>query len=79
MRVCDLAVHERVSQPAMTTLVNRLEGEGLAERRCDPSDGRAALVAVTAEGRGRVADFRNTRTAAIAERLTRALAVGSVE
>ncbi|MGI8882147.1 MAG: MarR family winged helix-turn-helix transcriptional regulator [Jatrophihabitans sp.] len=69
MRVSDLAVRERVSQPGMTSLVNRLEAEGLAVRQADPSDGRAALVAVTDEGRERVAAYRRDRIASVATQL----------
>ena len=66
LRISDLAVCEHLSQPGMTMLVNRLEADGLATRQPDPSDGRAALVAVTDEGRRRVAEFRTTRTTTIA-------------
>jgi DNA-binding MarR family transcriptional regulator len=50
-RLTDLAAREGVSQPSMTTLVSRLERQGLAERRDDPSDGRIVLVAITEAGR----------------------------
>src|SRR3954463_10991131 len=50
-RITELAEAEAVAQPTMTTLVTRLEREGLAERRPDPADARAVLVAVTAAGR----------------------------
>jgi DNA-binding MarR family transcriptional regulator len=66
LRISDLAVREHLSQPGMTTLVNRLEADGLATREPDPSDGRAALVAVTDEGRRRVAEFRTRRAATMA-------------
>jgi DNA-binding MarR family transcriptional regulator len=51
LRISDLAVRESVSQPGMTTIVNRLEAAGQAERVADPTDGRAALVRITAAGR----------------------------
>ncbi|WP_316316007.1 MarR family winged helix-turn-helix transcriptional regulator, partial [Clavibacter michiganensis] len=35
-RVSDLAEWQRVSQPTMTTLVRRMEAEGLVERAPDP-------------------------------------------
>jgi DNA-binding MarR family transcriptional regulator len=56
LRLSDLARHERVSQPGMTSLVNRLEAAGQAERIADPSDGRVALVRITALGRRVLAD-----------------------
>jgi DNA-binding MarR family transcriptional regulator len=49
-RVTDLAATESVAQPTMTTLVVRLERDGLVERGSDPDDGRAVLVAITDEG-----------------------------
>lgn len=51
LRLSTLAARERVSQPGMTALVNRLAAAGHAERIADPSDGRAALVRITASGR----------------------------
>ncbi len=54
-RITELAQSEYVSQPAMTTLVARLEQEGWVERREDPRDGRVVNVAVTAAGREVVA------------------------
>ena len=49
-RVTELAARERVTQPAITLLVNRLEAQRWVERRRDPIDGRAVLVAVTPTG-----------------------------
>lgn len=50
MRLTALTGQEQITQPAVTQLVGRLEREGLVERRPDPSDGRAVLVAVTPAG-----------------------------
>lgn len=66
-RITDLAVIERVSQPAMTTLVTALEKSGLAERRADPRDQRVVLVALTAAG----ADYLRFRRRAVAEDFAR--------
>lgn len=49
-RVGDLAAAEGVTQPAITTLVNRLAARGWLARRADPADGRAVLVTATAAG-----------------------------
>src|SRR5436309_11237996 len=49
-RITELASEERVTQPAITLLVNRLADRGWVERASDPSDGRAVLVSLTAEG-----------------------------
>ena len=51
-RLTELAAHEKVSQPAMTQLVSRLEGQGLAERCSEPGDARVVNIAVTERGRG---------------------------
>lgn len=65
LRISDLAISEGVSQPGMTTLVNRLSREGLAEKVADPSDGRATLVRVTRAGQQVLADRHADRTEAI--------------
>lgn len=65
LRISELAAREGVSQPGMTTLVNRLAGEGLAERVADPTDGRAILVRITDAGRRVLTDRHTQRTQAI--------------
>jgi DNA-binding MarR family transcriptional regulator len=49
-RITELAAQERVTQPAITLLVNRLEDRGWVDRGADPSDRRAVLVALTRAG-----------------------------
>jgi DNA-binding MarR family transcriptional regulator len=49
-RITELAAEERVTQPAITLLVNRLAERGWVERVADPSDGRAVLVSLTETG-----------------------------
>ena len=66
-RLTELAAHEKVSQPAMTQLVSRLEGQGLAERGSDPGDARVVNVAVTAQGEELIASRRAARAARFAE------------
>ena len=46
----ELAAAERVAGPTMTRIVDGLVGGGLAERRPDPGDGRAAVIAATPAG-----------------------------
>jgi DNA-binding MarR family transcriptional regulator len=65
LRISELAEREAISQPGMTTLVNRLERAGYAERVADPSDGRATLVRITKDGRALLAERRANRTAAL--------------
>src|SRR4051794_37355848 len=60
-RITELATIEAVAQPTMTTLVGRLERDGLVERTPDPDDGRAVRVAITTSGLellGRAGDER---------------------
>lgn len=71
LRVSELAAREALTQPGMTILINRLEANGWAERYADPSDGRAALVRITAEGRRLVAERRALRRAAVLAELER--------
>ncbi len=57
-RITHLAAREGVTQPSMTALVTKLEDLGLAERRCDPSDGRVVLVALSPAGARYVTERR---------------------
>jgi DNA-binding MarR family transcriptional regulator len=57
-RITELAARERVTQPAITLLVNRLEEQRWVERTRDPTDGRAVLVAVTSAGEDLIAKVR---------------------
>ena len=50
LRLTDLTATEQLKQPALTSLVARLERDGLVSRRRDPRDGRAALLSLTREG-----------------------------
>jgi DNA-binding MarR family transcriptional regulator len=70
LRVTELSAREGLTQPGMTTLINRLEDAGLAERCADPLDGRAVRVSITDAGRERVIDHRTTRAARIAARIS---------
>jgi DNA-binding MarR family transcriptional regulator len=55
LRLTDLTATEQLKQPALTSLVARLERDGLVSRRRDPRDGRAVLISLTGEGREIVA------------------------
>jgi DNA-binding MarR family transcriptional regulator len=45
------AMHPRYSQPGFSRLVQRMEADGLVERRSDPADRRATIVVTTRAGR----------------------------
>lgn len=57
-RVSELAQRERIAQPSMTALVQRLESEGWVDRSPDPDDGRATRIEATAVGSAALADYR---------------------
>jgi DNA-binding MarR family transcriptional regulator len=57
-RITELAARERITQPGVTLLVNRLERRGWAERHVDPSDRRVVLVTITADGKDALARLR---------------------
>lgn len=70
-RVSELAAQERISQPTMTGLVQRLADEGLVERGPDPDDGRATRVTITANGSRALAEYRRAAAARIRPALDR--------
>jgi DNA-binding MarR family transcriptional regulator len=70
LRITELADFEQLTQPGMTTLINRLEDAGLAVRDPDPTDGRAVRVTITPAGAARVLAHRYARAALIGTRLT---------
>jgi DNA-binding MarR family transcriptional regulator len=69
LRLSDLAQLEGVSAPSMTRTVSELESRGYVERRADPADGRAVLIAAAAAGTAAVLDARATRTQLVCELL----------
>ena len=66
-----LAEAEGITAPAMTRIVNSLEGLGYVERTQDPADGRAQLVAATEDGAELVLQGRAARLRALQQRLGR--------
>ncbi|UFU03749.1 MarR family transcriptional regulator [Ruania suaedae] len=50
-----VAEHLGVSTPTVSGMVDRLEGQGMVERRADPADRRVRLIALTGAGEQRVA------------------------
>ena len=70
-RISELAEREQLTQPGMTTLVNRMENEGYAERFADPTDGRATLVRLTAGGQDFIDARRRERTQALLAEVAR--------
>jgi DNA-binding MarR family transcriptional regulator len=67
--VNELAAQERVSPPAMSGHIDRLERAGLVQRTPDPKDGRRHALSVTPAGVRVLRSIRSRRTAWLAERL----------
>ena len=57
------AMHPRYSQPGFSRLVQRMEADGLVERRVDRRDRRATIIVTTRAGRKQ---FREANTVYIA-------------
>jgi DNA-binding MarR family transcriptional regulator len=68
-RITELAADERVTQPAITLLVNRLADRGWVRRVADPSDGRAVLVSLTTAGEDALARLRDQYRAMLHEEM----------
>ena len=67
--VAELATRERVSKPALSKLVKRLERDGLVERSPDERDRRRSGFRLTSEGHRLLRRVRSRRTAWLATRL----------
>lgn len=68
LRLGDLSAHLHIAARSTTEVVDALEQRGLVERRADPDDRRATLVALTDEG-ARVSRSIRSAGRAEAERL----------
>jgi DNA-binding MarR family transcriptional regulator len=65
----ELAEIERVKRPTATRTLRLLTDAGLVDRAPDPTDGRSALVSVTAAGRERLRRLRGRKNAYLARRM----------
>ncbi|MFL5821874.1 MAG: MarR family winged helix-turn-helix transcriptional regulator [Solirubrobacteraceae bacterium] len=70
-RITELAAEERVTQPAITLLVNRLADKGWVERTTDPTDRRAVLVSLTPAGEDAFDRLRAEYHALLQEEISR--------
>jgi len=66
-----LAESERVAPPSVTKVVAKLVAAGLVDRRLDDADRRVTWVSLTADGKARLAQIRQRKTAWLAARLAR--------
>lgn len=67
-RVGALARASRTTQPGMTRLIGDLERSGLVTRSPDPSDSRATVVDITAEGLTALQEWRSAFRSTLAPR-----------
>ncbi len=63
MRLSELSDHLRIAPRSTTEVVDALEERGLVERRADPNDRRATLVALTDSGTSTGTAIQVARTA----------------
>lgn len=68
-RITHLARLEFVSQPAMTSLVLKMERLGLVERLADVTDSRAVIVTLTTRGLETIGALRRARIAAVEQHI----------
>ncbi|MCS4276319.1 DNA-binding MarR family transcriptional regulator [Mycetocola sp. BIGb0189] len=68
MRTGELARHGRVSQPTMSKIIRLLEQRGWVARVADPTDARATVLELSAEGRAALANWRETVLTALTPR-----------
>src|SRR5438045_263004 len=71
MTLRELAAHERVQPPTVTTVLGRLENAGLVSRDTDLDDRRVAWVSLTPEGKRLVEANRSKKTEFLTKRLNR--------
>lgn len=71
LRLGDLAARERIAPPTLSRIVAGLVEHGYVERRPDPDDARAGLVAATPAGKELLRGMRAHRTAELTARLAR--------
>jgi DNA-binding MarR family transcriptional regulator len=71
MTFSELASHERVQPPTITTAVGRLEAAGLVAKDVDLDDRRVSWISLTSDGRHFLEASRSRKTAYLAKRLAR--------
>lgn len=70
MSMRELAAEERISAPALSGFVDRLEEAGLLERARDEGDRRRVGLSLTDEGERLLRNIRARRTTWLADRLS---------
>ncbi|MGI8558306.1 MAG: MarR family winged helix-turn-helix transcriptional regulator [Solirubrobacteraceae bacterium] len=67
LRMCDLAESVLLSRSGLTRLIDRLERDGLVERRSCEDDARGAYAVLTTAGRAKLGAARETHLAGVRE------------
>ncbi|WP_239311100.1 MULTISPECIES: MarR family winged helix-turn-helix transcriptional regulator [unclassified Frankia] len=70
LRMNELAEAVLLSRSGLTRLVDRLERDGLVERRSCPSDARGTFATLTPEGRKRLRAASQTHLAGVSKHVT---------
>lgn len=73
MPAVQLATEERLQPQSLTRIVAGLEDDGLIERRRDPADQRALIIALTEKGKTVLANDLRARQAWLREAMLRVL------
>src|SRR2546421_2454037 len=71
LTLSDLAAHERIQPPTVTSIVGRLETGGLVEREIDAEDRRVSRLSLSKQGTRLLEAARSKKTAYLAKRLAR--------
>jgi DNA-binding MarR family transcriptional regulator len=79
LRMTELAERVLLSRSGLTRLVDRLERDGLVERRACPSDLRGTHAVLTDAGLDRLRQAWPTHLAGVAERVTGRLSTAEVD
>ena len=70
-RLTELALIEQVSQPTMSALVARMQGQGLVTRGMDGNDRRTAFISITPGGEQLLESIMRLRTRLLSAQLSR--------
>ena len=79
LRMTDLAAQTGVSTSGVTRVVDRLERDGLAERRACPTDRRGAFTVITEAGQAKILDVLPGHLQLIEEWFTGRLPAGQLD
>ena len=79
LTIGELGQRRHLSPSGISRAVDRVEREGLVERRPNPEDQRSLLVVLTPDGHGRLREAQVTHHATVRERLLGRLSQAQLE